>query len=585
MKYLITYKNYKLLESVIVSSDDFKSIITKLPDEKISKYIYDIIEYSTDVNTKYNYLNLSDKNDEVEFLPDNQFQRFLNDGSYETRKRSNINVGRLVSQILKDNNIDFTETELVTFINNFKAYHDKMKNVDISIVKGNDILKWYLIDNYIDSNNGTLNNSCMADAKKNHFMKIYADNPNKISMVIIKEDNELVARALLWKIDESNYYLDRIYYTDGSQQRFIHSWVLENIVNNDKDKLLSHLEFDNTRGDISIQLDKINYDFYPYMDSFPFLYEKLEDGEQTGNGYVANYNLLDDGKNYDDYMISRIRSSSTGEREWLTHIYSKLLEKWFPKNEVVVVITKKDNKLDYFAVPKSMAFYSNLEDSYILQTDAVYSNILSDYLSEYKSISHPKYGVIPKDSIAKANTKYIGKYTNPLEIYNALKNGEELYEIDDVFDPNGNEVTFVYDTPNNVLELFKNDLLVEDYLGYKNIEKICVKLFKINGDLMETCFDNNYIFFKYGNSYIMEEDCILFNKNEIDSNYYKTVPINSSLIMDRLIHDFDINSVIEFINNSNISESEKQKLIESKNKYHNELLKKQVYKNRVKKWK
>ena len=100
---------------------------------------------------------------------------------------------------------------------------------------------------------------------------------------------------------------------------------------------------------------------------------------------------------------------------------------------------------------------------------------------------------------------------------------------------------------------------------------------------METCFDNNYIFFKYGNSYIMEEDCILFNKNEIDSNYYKTVPIYSSLIMDRLIHDFDINSVIEFINNSNISESEKQKLIESKNKYHNELLKKQVYKNRVKK--
>jgi hypothetical protein len=67
----------------------------------------------------------------------------------------------------------------------------------------------------------------MRYGQKNNFMKLYADNPDKISMVVLLHDNKLAGRALIWKLDDGSTYLDRIYYQFDSDINLIYEWVTE----------------------------------------------------------------------------------------------------------------------------------------------------------------------------------------------------------------------------------------------------------------------------------------------------------------------------------------------------------------------
>ncbi len=77
------YSNFlidKLLESVMVSSADFLSILDGMTNTAIGNKLYGVIVGKHDVKTNYNLIGLSDKNDEISFLPDSQYQRFKEKG-------------------------------------------------------------------------------------------------------------------------------------------------------------------------------------------------------------------------------------------------------------------------------------------------------------------------------------------------------------------------------------------------------------------------------------------------------------------------------------------------------------------------
>ena len=70
MKYLEKYNGYlieKLLESILVTTKEFKDIIHDMPQgNKIADILYNIIVHQTDIKTNYNLLDSSvDKNDEI----------------------------------------------------------------------------------------------------------------------------------------------------------------------------------------------------------------------------------------------------------------------------------------------------------------------------------------------------------------------------------------------------------------------------------------------------------------------------------------------------------------------------------------
>ena len=318
------YLVYQLMESVMTTSDEFKSIIREMPsNNKIADILYAIIVDKEDIKTSYNSVDVSpDKNDEINFLPDNQYQRSLKNGDDISKKsKSNAKIGRMVGQILRDNGkIQFNESDIENFVNLFKSTWDRkhgITNRKIEVVSGNDILIWYSVDRYNKIGEGVLGNSCMRHNSVNHFMKIYAENSDKVSMVILTENDKLLGRALFWKLDscksnpESKFYLDRIYTEKDSDVEFIWNWVFENLAKKDNSSFSSHRA--GGLNGLQVNLSKTSFDQYPYADTLGFLYEEVDsNGKLSGSGYVSDKNMKNDSEISKRYVVSEIREHRTG---------------------------------------------------------------------------------------------------------------------------------------------------------------------------------------------------------------------------------------------------------------------------------
>ena len=583
MRYLSKYNNYlieRLLESILVTSSEFRSIIQGMPEnDKIADILYTIIDDKQDVKTNYNLIDTTnDKNDEITFLPDTQYQRFLSKGEdISTKSKSTGGVGRMIRQILKDNgHAQFTDSEIEKFVNGFKSVWDKKHAITkrkTEVVKGKDILTWYNISNY-NSSNGTLGNSCMRYEKVNHFMNIYAENPDKISMVIITEDNKLLARALFWILDETTegkeFYLDRIYTEQDSDVNFIYDWVVENLCNKDSKILRSHMNGDN-RFEIKVFLKKTTFKHYPYADSFNFLYQRIDkEGKLIGDGYVSNLNRLGEKDITKDYVISEIRNHSEGLPSRKSHVYSEHLNIFIDKSEAVYASG------DW--VPKSMCKKCEYLDEWIYQDDAVWSESMKDWIPKSKAIKTEKFGLVYKGAISNVATNYIGKYTHIIDVCRAM--GDEvttflsLFEVEMMLISDRSDFT----TPERRYGLdsvsFIDDLLGKDFWGEYQIKVTCNKMFDC-GSYNDVINKENILPFTSfvikewrGRAYLTENHAILFgltpNKESFRfmtfydvREYYKSM---------------DFSAFVSFVEKSNVNEALKSDIIKDITKYHEYLI-------------
>lgn len=586
MKYLNKYNNYlidRLLESVLVTTKEFRDIINDMPsNNKIADILYNIIRDETDIKTNYNFIDSSaDKNDEITFLPDSQYQRFISKGEDPSSKTKNsTSVGRMIRQILKDNKVDqsvFTDADIEKFVNSFKTTWNKkhgITNRKIEIVKGKDILKWYNIENY-NSTNGTLGNSCMRYTKVNHFMNIYAENPDKISMVILTEDGKLLARALFWNIDEldnskrDKVYLDRIYAEQDSDVDFVYDWVLENVLQKDRSKLLSHRNSNNLDYVMKIFLNKTTFEHYPYADSFNYLYQRLDENKKlTGDGYLSNSRRLNE-EVTNDFVVSEIRNHSEGYPGRLSHFYSDKLEMFIVKQDAIY-----DSEYGY--VLRSMCKKSEYEDEWIYEERAVWSESMQDWILKENAVESEKFGIVHKDEIIKLVTEYLGTDDNPIDFCENLNNGS--FKVEEIYK---GEADIEYDIPEYRYGLsymkFSKELLGKDFWNEWQIKDACFEYFdcgdydekqieSLLGELSLLCYDYN------GRAYLTKENAELFGftPNFNRSKLYAFQDYKSR--WERLSYSKYISS----INNSTISEQSKEKLTLIANKTHSWLMKNNV---------
>ena len=100
------------------------------------------------------------------------------------------------------------------------------------IVTGNDIVKYYHVNNYFKSS-GDLGTSCMRNDSNQHQIDFYAKN-NNVSLIVMKPEGTdgIIGRALLWTTVDGIRVMDRIYTTDSKLVSLFHRYAAENSIVN-----------------------------------------------------------------------------------------------------------------------------------------------------------------------------------------------------------------------------------------------------------------------------------------------------------------------------------------------------------------
>ena len=90
--------------------------------------------------------------------------------------------------------IDINEIE--KFVNLLKSAMDSKPHFELW--SGKQIYDAYLTENYLKRNYGTLGSSCM---NNKNYVGLYADNPEVCSILVLKDVDKILGRALVWKLN------------------------------------------------------------------------------------------------------------------------------------------------------------------------------------------------------------------------------------------------------------------------------------------------------------------------------------------------------------------------------------------------
>ena len=201
-------------------------------------------------------------------------------------KPQEVRVGSLIQSLLKKSGEEFTAPELEDFVIKFNSeVKSRRENIfkNFEIVKGEDIREYYLSKNY-ESSNHTLGGSCMRYSRCQPYLDIYVKNPNQVSMVILRSDEDsdkIKGRALLWnpKYDQDDYdgklFMDRIYTNNSQDEELFKRFAIEKGWVYKKDQNYSKQDFMFSEvltsiKTIEVKLESDNFDQYPYIDTLTY---------------------------------------------------------------------------------------------------------------------------------------------------------------------------------------------------------------------------------------------------------------------------------------------------------------------------
>jgi hypothetical protein len=200
------------------------------------------------------------------------------------KRRIYVNPGRIVKKLLDESMIRILPLSTIEeFVNLTYSYFGTQ--LQYKVVKGEDIRKYYLSENYIE-NIGTLGVSCMKYEACQPYLDIYVDNA-KMLIGLVPGTDKISLRALLW--DDVNVDLtselkkikmmDRIYSTYEKCVPQAKKWAKENGYfyknkqSNDCIKEVVDLDGNVLDLDLSVDMDINKYKHFPYMDTFLYGYK------------------------------------------------------------------------------------------------------------------------------------------------------------------------------------------------------------------------------------------------------------------------------------------------------------------------
>jgi hypothetical protein len=287
-----------IIESKVEFSDKFCDVIKKI-DSPLSSVILSL--HNTEKDIEKNYLDLGKGNDSISFVIDSKAKTLVEPWK---QSRNEIRVGKIVRSLIKLSGESFTEKQIEEFVNKFKAVMDSKGSFDrFEIVSGEEILKYYNINNYADFDEGQLGHSCLNN-KPHEIFDMYVMNTNVVKLVILKApgSDKIIGRALLWQTNEG-LFMDRIYTSKDSDVVLfkmyadsIGAWSKELQTSSYKYREDFHYWFNIQRngemkeGNITIQLDDYSFTKYPYLDTF--CYYNRETGQLCNDRFEIDADIL-----------------------------------------------------------------------------------------------------------------------------------------------------------------------------------------------------------------------------------------------------------------------------------------------------
>ena len=384
-------------------SDRFRKVLRTLGDnrdEVAQQLIY--AEDSNQVEDDITLIDLTEKEDMVSFIQLNRMERFrkeddtftadefvdyirkvwrYTDKSLKhkgwTEQRTEISIGRFVSRVYQKAKIVPDAAKVEKFVNSYKTRIKMINDVEslFEFVRGEDIKKWYLEDNY-QYNRGQLSNSCMRYQKCQDYFDIYTKNPEVCQLLILKgeDENKIIGRALVWKLKNGQTYMDRQY------------------CNNDSDMNL-YVEFAKKKGwsyysglskeTLEVQLKSQEIKKFPYMDTFVCYNHKkhlLSDDEdlwpEDGWWKLQNTNgtYLTDEVVYSEWNGEYIQRQEA--------VFCRDVNDWL-RNDQAIYLEYKDL---WYSPESDEVCWSDYDEEYYHIDDAIYSEYLETYLFTDRSI-------------------------------------------------------------------------------------------------------------------------------------------------------------------------------------------------------
>jgi hypothetical protein len=271
----------------------------------VADILYSIFSKEIFINKdlSQNFIDICDKEESITFLSDRKSED--SDNPYAEKSRGDIRIGRFAKSILSNSDVRYSlsdkkkalldslkDKDYEQFVNLYKA--TKVKNdYTFQLVSGSKIWRYYDEDSYSFSDKGTLGNSCMKHEECLDFFEIYSDNPEVCSLLVYLDDKGYVlGRALVWKLSESpcaaTYFMDRIYTAHDSDINKFKSyadkegWMYKNKQSSYREEsFLFRYKGQLILGKIKVNLKKVDFDTYPFLDTLSFLDEK--------NKFISNY--------------------------------------------------------------------------------------------------------------------------------------------------------------------------------------------------------------------------------------------------------------------------------------------------------
>ncbi len=432
-------------------SEKFRSLLQKMQKNNDFASLLLAAEDSNQISDIYTLIDVTDKNDMISCIQVNRILRsnpdtktYTNDDVYFLNRsitndeknefwkngRTNMGIGKWVRRVVVDlykSPSVLNDKKLEDFVNLYKSTFDGINNVKeerFQLVEGDEIRKWYHADNYFELK-GQLGNSCMRYTRCQDYLDIYVNNPEVCKLLIYKSEEDpgkIIGRALIWNIKPTpkgiTKYMDRIYTIADSDRLLFQDWATENGVNYG----YSGVKY--------IQLNNVNFNKYPYMDTFIYLNKETksltnDDGVWPGQSYIkiqdTNGGYTDDDSVWSEYHGDYISRENA--------VYCDYSDDWIHIDDA--------NYLDYkdvYVGPNVDTTYSEYHGETFLTDDVVWSECMNGFL-------YPEYSnVVEMKTSYQGDTDWVISTRTDL----CLKVGDDYYSKKDyIKDPYSDEYHFL----------------------------------------------------------------------------------------------------------------------------------------------